>query len=45
MDRGEKPDLVGSSQSDDLDPGEGMGTPDNSVTAASITLSSRRALH
>jgi putative transposase len=40
-----KTDLTGSSQSHDLDPGEDMGTPNNSVCAASITLSPLRALH
>jgi putative transposase len=42
---GEEPDLVGSPQSHDLDPGEDMGTPNNSVSAAPITLSPKRALH
>jgi hypothetical protein len=42
---GPKADLIGSSQRHDLDPGEDMGTPKNSVGAASITLSPLRALH
>ena len=44
-DGGKTPDLVGSPQRHDLDPGEDMGTPNNSVSAASITLSPLRALH
>jgi putative transposase len=44
-DRGEKPDLVGSPQRLDLDPGEDLATPNNSVCAAAITLSPLRALH
>jgi putative transposase len=44
-DRGDKTDLVGSSQRHDLDPGGDMGTPKHSVAAASITLSPLRALH
>ena len=42
---GRKTDRVGSPQSHDLDPGEDMGTPKNSVSAAPITLSPLRALH
>jgi len=42
---GRKTDLLGSSQSHDLDLGEDMGTPDNSVSAVSITLSPPSALH
>jgi len=42
---GQKTDLVGSPQSHDLDPGEDMDTPKNSVSAAPITLSPLRALH
>jgi hypothetical protein len=44
-DRSEKPDLVGSPQSHDLDPGEDIDTPNNSVCSKSITLSLLRALH
>jgi hypothetical protein len=44
-DCGEKTDVVGSPQRHDLDPGEHMGTPTASVTAASITHASRRARH
>ena len=44
-DRGEKTDFVGSPQCHDLGPGEDMGTPKNSVSAAPITLSPLRALH
>jgi putative transposase len=44
-DHGEKTDFVGSSQRHDLGTGEDRGTPKHSVAAASITLSSRRALH
>ena len=44
-DRGENTHFVGSPQRHDLDPGEDLATPKNSVSAASITLSSRRALH
>jgi putative transposase len=44
-DRGEHTDLAGSPQSHDLGPGEDMGTPNNSVFAASIMLSPLRALH
>lgn len=43
--RGQKTDLVGSPQSHDLDPGEDMDTPQNSVSAVPITLSPLRALH
>src|SRR5437879_4190060 len=39
---GRKTDLVGSSQSHDLDQGEDMGTPKNRVSAAPITLSPLR---
>jgi putative transposase len=42
---GRKTDLVGSPQSHDRDPGEDMGTPNNSVSAASIMLSPLPALH
>jgi putative transposase len=42
---GRKTDLVGSSQRHDLDLGEDMGTPENSVSAVSITLSPPSALH
>jgi len=41
----EKFDLVGSPQSRDLDPAEGMGTPKTSVSTAPITLSPQRTLH
>ena len=44
-DRGEKTDFVGSPQCHDLGPGEDMGIPKNSVSAAPITLSPLRALH
>jgi len=43
--RGQKTDVVGSSQSHDLNPGEDMDTPNNSVSAAPITLSPLRGLH
>lgn len=42
---GERIDIVGSPQRHDLEPGEGIGTPDNSVSAASIMRSPRPALH
>ncbi len=45
IDRGENTDLVGSPQSHDLGPGEDLGTPNNSASAASIMLSPQRALH
>jgi putative transposase len=41
----EKNDVVGTSQSHDLDPGEGMGTPQNRVCDALITRSQLRAQH
>ena len=44
-DCGEKTDFVGSPQRHDLDPGGDMGTPNNSVVAASIRLSPLPALH
>lgn len=43
--RDAKIDLVGSPQSHDLDPGEDMGTPKNSISAAPITLSPLQTLH
>ena len=42
---GPKTNLVGSSQRHALDLAEDLGTPENSVSAASITLSPLRALH
>jgi putative transposase len=42
---GEKIDLVGSPQSHDLNPGEGMGTPNNDAIAAPISLSTPRPIH
>lgn len=42
---GEANDLVGSSQSHDLDPGEDMGTPNNSAAAAPINPSTLPVLH
>jgi hypothetical protein len=42
---GQNPDLAGSSQRHDLDPGEDMGARKNSVAPAPITLSLLRALH
>jgi transposase InsO family protein len=42
---GEKTDLVGSPQSNDHDPGEHLGTPNNSALAASISLSTPSPLH
>jgi putative transposase len=44
-DRGEQTDLAGSPQRHDLDSGEDMTTSNNSVCAASITLSPLPALH
>ena len=43
--RGETTDLVGSPQCHDLDPNEDLAAAKHSVSAASITLSSWRALH
>jgi hypothetical protein len=40
-----KTGLIGSSGRYDLAPGEDMGTPNNSVAAAPITLVPLRALH
>jgi putative transposase len=42
---GEKTDLAGLPQSHDHDPGEHLGTPNNSALAASISLSTPSALH
>jgi len=42
---GEQTDLVGSSQSHEIDPGEDMGTPKISVAAPSISFSTLPALH
>jgi putative transposase len=42
---GDKIDLAGSSQSHDLDPGGGIGTPENRAPAAPINLSTQPALH
>jgi putative transposase len=44
-DCGEHTDLAGSPQRHDLGPGEDMGTPNNSVSAAAIMLSPLRTLH
>ena len=45
VDRVEKTDLVGSPERHDRDPGEDIGTPNDSVSAAAITRSPLRALH
>ncbi len=43
--RDDKNDVAGASQSDDLDSGEGTGTPQNSVCEVTIPILQPRALH